>query len=57
MRGSKFSDLLRTIQQGIGVCCTLVVVIGLLASCSFTRTQATPEPFNAPNYQPGVTGV
>ncbi|CAN5536990.1 hypothetical protein BH10CHL1_BH10CHL1_50520 [soil metagenome] len=55
MRGLKFSALLRTIHQGIGACCTLFVVVSLLASCSFTRTQATPEPFNAPNYQPGVT--
>ncbi len=55
MRGLKFSELLRTIHQGIGVCCTLVLVISLLASCSFTRAQATPEPFNAPSYQSGVT--
>ncbi len=56
MRSLKFSTLFRAVNQIIGACFTVLAVIGVLASCSFTRAQATPQPFNAPAYQAGVAG-
>ncbi|MFN8495973.1 MAG: efflux RND transporter periplasmic adaptor subunit [Caldilineaceae bacterium] len=57
MRGLKFSALLNTFHQIIGASVSLLVVISLLTSCSFTRAQATPQPFNAPTYQPPVANA
>jgi hypothetical protein len=54
MRGVKFSELFKAFNQIMGACFTLLVVISVLASCALTRTQATPQAFNAPAYQSGV---
>jgi len=45
-----FRALARRLWDALGV----LVLIALLASCSFTGAQPTAEPFNAPAYQPGA---
>jgi len=43
-----FSALARRIWDALGV----LLLVAILASCSFTGAQPTAEPFNAPAYQP-----
>ena len=56
MRGVKSSKFSRINKRGTALALGLLSLLLLLASCSFNRAQATPQPFNAPVYQPSVAG-
>ena len=60
MCGVKFSGASKLTKQGTVLSLALSLLMITVAGCSFNRAQATPQPFNAPAYQPGTaaqTGI
>ena len=54
MCGVKFSEASNLTKQGTALSLALSLLMITVAGCSFSRAQATPQPFNAPTYQPGT---